>query len=273
VLISTSSIRSSDNTRIVFDKIGQGPAILLLHGGSGGQTRRSWHQAGYVDRLKIDFTVITMDIRGHGQSDKPTEPDFYTIDKLCQDVLAVADACQVEQFVLWGFSYGGNIGRYLASRSNRVTKLIIIGIPFGPAASGDFRQFILEFKAHWTPLVEAYLHESLDFASLSSEDQEIWQQLDVPVTLAWLKAMLEWGQNDPSNLRCPTLWLAGTENTGTIASMKAYENMLKDTNMRTFVVEGLNHPQEFEEIALVFPTMLAFTKNEEPQDQTDEASI
>jgi len=261
--MTTSSIVSSDNTHIVYDVTGQGPPVFLLHGGGGGQSRLSWHQAGYVHRLQNNFTVITMDIRGHGQSDKPTNPDLYTIDKLCQDILAVADACQVKQFILWGFSYGGNIGRYLAACSARVTKLIIMGVPFGPAASADFRQFILDFRAHWESLVKDYFSDSLDLASLSSEDQEIWQQLNVPVTLAWLTAMLDWGQNEPGDLSCPTLWLAGSENESTIASMKAYEAVLNDTNVRAFVVAGLTHPQEFEEIELVLPTMLAFTKNEE----------
>ena len=48
--------------------------------------------------------------------------------------------------------------------------------------------------------------------------------MDVPVSLAWLTAMLDWGLNEPDDLLCPALWLSGSENElGTVASMKAYE--------------------------------------------------
>lgn len=135
--MKTSSIIASDGTRLVYDEVGNGRAIMLLHGGGGGQSRQSWHEAGHVARLQDQFKVITMDICGHGDSDKPTDPAAYQIETMCSDVLAVANACAIENFALWGFSYGGNIGRYLAASSRRVSKLIVMGIPFGLAAGGE----------------------------------------------------------------------------------------------------------------------------------------
>jgi pimeloyl-ACP methyl ester carboxylesterase len=261
--MNRSSIVAPDGTQIVYDVVGEGPAILLLHGGGGGQSRQSWHEVGYVARLKNEFKVITMDIRGHGDSDKPTNPAAYAIKTMCDDILLVADACDVQTFTLWGFSYGGHIGRYLAAQSDCVEKIIIMGIPFGHAASGDFRQFIMDFRAHWQPILQAQRAGSFDPATLSEEDQDVMANMDVPVTLAWLTAMLDWGLNEPNDLRCPVLWLSGSENElGTVASMKAYEEKTAvPPNVQMQVIDGLNHPQEFEEINRVFPTMLAFTKS------------
>lgn len=256
----TSSITTTDGFRIVYDVIGEGSTILLLHGGGGGQTRKSWHEAGYVERLKNTFKVITMDIRGHGDSDKPTDPTAYTIDKLCNDVLTVADACDVDAFTLWGFSYGGNIGRYLAARSKRVVKLILMGIPFGLAASGEFHQFIKDFGVHWQPIIQAQQAGTLNLSTLSEEDREVMGMMDVPVTLAWLTAMLNWGMNEPADLFCPALWLSGSENEGTIASMEVYGETAVKSGIQIEVIEGLTHVQEFEKIDHVFPTMLTFTK-------------
>lgn len=254
----TSSIIAPDGTEIAYDVVGEGPAILLLPGAGGGQTRQSWHDAGHVSRLKNEFKVITMDIRGHGDSDKPTNPAAYAIQTMCNDVLAVADACDVVRFTLWGFSYGGNIGRYLAAQSDRVEKIIIMGVPFGQAAVGDFRQFIVEFRAHWQPILQAQQAGTFDPATLSAEDEDVLAHMDVPVTLAWLTAMLDWGLNEPDDLLCPALWLSGSENEGTVASMKAYEETA-DVQMQ--IIDGLTHVQEFEEIDRVFPIMLAFTKS------------
>src|SRR5262245_6718869 len=109
---ATRTIASPDGTRIAYDVTGSGPALILLHG--GGQTRKAWHDAGYVSRLAKSFTVITIDIRGNGESDKPVTKSAYNVERLVEDVLAVADAAGAKRFALWGFSYGANVGRYVA---------------------------------------------------------------------------------------------------------------------------------------------------------------
>ena len=258
--MNTSFAISPDGIRVAYDVSGTGPAILLLHG--GGRTRRNWHEVGYVERLKSDFKVIAVDIRGNGESDKPTDPAYYTTDKMGQDLLAVADACGVERFTIWGFSYGGNIGRYLAAQSKRVDKIIIMGIPFGLGASGDFRRSIEDSRAHWAPIVQAQRDGTLDLKSLSQDDQDHLQRTNVPVTLAWLSAMLDWAAIEPADLRCPTLWLVGSENKNAMASLQECEGALKESRVQVHVVEGLNHLQEFTEIDKVLPAMRAFTQSD-----------
>ena len=128
--MKTKFVTAEDGVRLAYDVSGSGPAILLLHGAGGAHTRQSWHKAGYVKRFQGEFTVVTMDIRGHGESDQPESAPAYAIETMCADILAVMDAVRIERFILWGFSYGGNIGRYLASKSRRVSKFVMISIPF-----------------------------------------------------------------------------------------------------------------------------------------------
>jgi pimeloyl-ACP methyl ester carboxylesterase len=52
-----------------------------------------------------------------------------TADRVCSDLLAVADAAGFREFAWWGFSWGGVIGLQLASRSNRVSTLVCGGWP------------------------------------------------------------------------------------------------------------------------------------------------
>lgn len=255
--MTTVFAKSLDNTPIAYDIQGTGPALLLLHG--GWRSRQDWHEHGYVARLKERFTVVTIDIRGKGESDKPTEVAAYTIAKLCEDILAVADACGIDCFTLWGFSYGGNIGRFLAVRSKRVSKLIMMGIPFGPAASARFRNFIENYCAHWRPIIAAQHNGTLDLATLSADDQQDLQEVDVAVAMAWLSAMLDWGAIEPSDLRCPTLWLVGSANETAMASVKAYEQTLPGTPVQVAILEGLDHAGELTAIDKVLPVMTAFT--------------
>ena len=47
---------SKDGTKIAYEMDGTGPALVLVHG--GGQTRKSWTESGYLEKLRTQFTVI-----------------------------------------------------------------------------------------------------------------------------------------------------------------------------------------------------------------------
>ena len=254
---NTQYAQSPDTTQIAFDVTGHGPTIILLHGGGG--SRQDWHEAGYVVGTKDSFRVIAMDIRGHGESDRPVDQISYTTEKLGQDILAVADYCGAKTFVLWGYSYGGNISRYLAAQSDRVAGSIIMGIPFGPGVSDEGRKYIEDFEDHWRPILQAQKGNTLDWDTLSNEEQAFLKEHNPSSTLAWLSAILEWTTVLPSDLHSPALWLIGSENeVGAMASLSEYQESLPNS-VQVYVVEGLTHEQEFTEIDKVLPALLDFT--------------
>lgn len=255
---TTRVATSRDGTRIAYDITGSGPVVMLLHG--GGQTRRSWHEGGYVERLGKQFTVVSVDARGHGESDKPATAAAYEIDRLVEDVLAVADAAGATSFSLWGFSYGANIGRYVALASTRVRSMVYIGIPFGPAAGGTFRDTIVALRTKWTPIVEAHRAGKLDEQSLTDADRQTWQRGTVPVNLAWLSAMLDYRAVEPMVIPCPTLWIVGTANTDAMSSVMEYKVKLAGTRVSLVLLESLTHPQELERVDQTLPPALEFTR-------------
>jgi pimeloyl-ACP methyl ester carboxylesterase len=250
---------SPDGKKIAYDLNGAGPAIVLLHGGGGN--RLEWRDAGYVDRLQDDFTVITLDLRGHGESALPTNPTDYTIDKMQQDILSVADACGVELFNLWAMSYGGKVGRYLATTSDRVTRVVLMSAQLGPGTPGKMRQEVMDFCTHWPPILEAQRDGTLDHALLSQHDKEFMHTFNVPVMLAWGRAMLDWPAVEPADFHCPTLWLIGSEDQPVIDNFKEYETSLAESRIQAQILEGLNHEQVFDEIDRVLPILLAFTRS------------
>jgi pimeloyl-ACP methyl ester carboxylesterase len=263
--MDTCFATSPDSTRIAFDVSGAGTPILLLHGGGG--SRLDWHETGYVARLQDDFMVIPIDLRGHGESDKPTDPARYSTEKLGQDILAVADACGLERFSLCGYSFGGRVGSHLASCSNRIMRLVMIGNRLGTGVSPTHRQFVLDLRARWTTMVEM-AGDKFDLQSLSEKDRGDIKQLtfpgeSLPSVLAWSTAMLTWATVSPSDLLCPTLWLIGSENDKALDTLREYENEIPDSSIRVRIIEGLNHGEEFESIDKILPTILPFIKQEE----------
>ena len=84
---------------------GSGPLLLLLHGFFGSHA--AWKRNGYVDALKSDFTVATVDSLAHGLSDKPATPARYRLRLRAGDVAAVIDDLGCDQAHLLGYSMGG----------------------------------------------------------------------------------------------------------------------------------------------------------------------
>src|SRR6201994_3519309 len=84
-----------------------GPEILFIHGFS--QSHLSWMRQVDSDLAK-EFRLITYDLRGHGNSDKPLDPTRYRDSKAWGDeVQAVIDTAGLKHPVLVGWSYAGRV--------------------------------------------------------------------------------------------------------------------------------------------------------------------
>jgi len=82
-----------------------GPPILLIHGLS--QSHLCWARQ-YESALAEEFRLVAYDLRGHGMSEAPLEPEHYTDGALwADDVAAIIDQLGLERPVLVGWSYGG----------------------------------------------------------------------------------------------------------------------------------------------------------------------
>jgi pimeloyl-ACP methyl ester carboxylesterase len=251
--MATCFSTSVDGTRIAYDVTGSGPAMMLLHG--AGKTRRDWHKLGYVERLEEDFAVITVDIRGTGDSDRLYDIADYGIEKICEDLYAVADACDVEKFAVWGFSFGGNIARYLGVWSDRVMAIAVIGVPFGAAVHEDFDRFIDQFLKKWESVILAAREGSAPQSKGKIKGQ-------IPALAACFQAMRDWPSVEPGEVGCPVLLLTGTKNTSTLDWVEENRGALDAAGVQIEVVEGLVHDQEFTKIDSVFPVVSAFFRGQ-----------
>jgi non-heme chloroperoxidase len=108
------SVTAPDGTTLVGEAQGdpQAPEILFIHGLR--QSRLSWNKQ-FADRKLASFRMVRFDLRGHGDSDKPTSPDAYAdADLWADDVAAVIAGAKLRRPVLVGWSLGGFVaGAYL----------------------------------------------------------------------------------------------------------------------------------------------------------------
>src|SRR5690242_18257911 len=99
---------------------GDGPPLLLVHG---------WPQTWYAWRMLMpalarDFTVVAVDQRGIGLSDKPA--DGYDTGTLAGDLVALMDALGHRRFALYGTDTGFPIAYALAAdHPDRVQRLVV----------------------------------------------------------------------------------------------------------------------------------------------------
>jgi pimeloyl-ACP methyl ester carboxylesterase len=238
-------ITSADRTKIAYEKTGSGPALMLLHG--GGQTRRSWHERGYVDRLSKRFTVITVDLRGSGESDKPDTAEAYALDAVLADLEAVADAAGARRFHLWGFGHGASIGRYLAARSDRVISAVLVAADMGPTVTGPVKDAILGMRAKWQPLLEAQKAGTLNLKAMSPGDRDAWNSGVARSAMA-LGALVDYPPLEPAEIKAPTLWLIGAADASGLENAKQYEGKLAGTKVTLKQVSGLSYSDSFARI-------------------------
>jgi len=115
-----------------------GPPILFIHGLS--QSHLCWAKQ-YQSALAEEFRLVAYDLRGHGMSEAPLEPEHYTNGQLwADDVAAIIDQLGLDRPVLVGWSYGGFIiCDYLrAHGQDRIGAVDFVagGVKLGEAAFG-----------------------------------------------------------------------------------------------------------------------------------------
>ena len=101
---------------------GNGPTVTLVHG--VGASLESWDEV--AEHMKVHFTLLRMNLRGHGSLTKPISQNC-GLDDFVDDVLEAMNSAGFEKTHLVGFSMGGMIAQLLAlTHPNKVNRLGLI---------------------------------------------------------------------------------------------------------------------------------------------------
>jgi len=203
----TMNIASLDGTRITFDLVGTGQPILLLHGFSHDRT--IWTRTGWVERLRSEFRVVALDLRGCGESDKPSAADAYSLEAHIADIDAVLLELHIERPMVWGWSFGATLALHLA-KNTMVARTVAAGTYFGPIFTSAY--------------VEARLSEAT-----GALQRARWSGLE------------SWSAVAPSEVRGPLLVYTGTRDGNVVRELQRQRASIETAGGHLHVLEGLNH--------------------------------
>ncbi|MDQ6920723.1 MAG: alpha/beta fold hydrolase [Candidatus Dormibacteraeota bacterium] len=123
-----------DGVRVRFEVHGEGDLTVFLLPTWSINHSRAWK--AQVHFLARHLRVLTMDGRGNGGSDRPTDPAAYAVSQFAGDALAVMDATATERATLVAHSRGAAWALMLAAQQpHRVSSLVFVS-PVLPLAPG-----------------------------------------------------------------------------------------------------------------------------------------
>jgi feruloyl esterase len=216
----------SDGVKIRHVDEGQGEPVILVHGFTG-DLDGGWIATGVLPELVKDYRVVAFDLRGHGKSDKPSDPRAYGREMVL-DIVRLMDHLQIRRAHIVGYALGANVvAKLLVMHPDRFITATIGGAggrqPFTPE----------EFKAAED--------EAKQFEQLREKARPGLGPLNDPLALAAIdRSKSEHSVTDQElkAVRVPVLTIAGSLD-GSLPAVKHLGDVV--SNARVVVIDGAVH--------------------------------
>lgn len=231
-------VKVSDDVNIaVYDYNPKGKkTVVLIH---GWPLSNLMYEYQLEMLLSCDYRVVTMDLRGFGNSDVPS--CGYSYDQMADDIYRVVCALRLNRFVLTGFSMGGAIVlRYMRKyQGYGVDRLILLaaaapcwtqreGFPYG--LTREYVNSLIRLACTDRPkLVWEFSHEQL-FASCQSEQIKNWFE-DIALSASGIGTVQaaislrdEDGRSDLAAVKVPTVIIHGVKDVVVSNQLAEYQH-------------------------------------------------
>jgi pimeloyl-ACP methyl ester carboxylesterase len=216
---------------------GDGPALLLLHGGSGSVPEK------WIPFFSPRFQVIATEQMGHGRTADLIDRPFHYHD-MAEDTVELMRQLGIERASVLGYSDGGIIGLDMAiHHSERVTRLAITGANSRiDGYTAENLVWIDSFDPDDAPVSDAY-------ARLSPDGPDHW-----PIVLRRLKRMWavepSFTREQLQSIQAPTLIVVGDNDI--VTPEHAVEMFRSIPGAQLSVVPGAGHGAMPNETILTF---------------------
>jgi proline iminopeptidase len=114
--------QTRDGRKLTYRKLGHGPVLVCHPGGPGFSSAFFSDLAG----LWEEHTLVMLNPRGTGGSDRPSDSRAYQIDDYVEDLEEFREHLGEERMLLLGYSHGGVVAQaYAATYAGRVRRLVL----------------------------------------------------------------------------------------------------------------------------------------------------
>ncbi len=254
---------------IAYSDRGTGLPIVFLH--AFPLNRTMWAQQ--EEALSLRFRVITVDLRGHGESDAPLWR--YTLEQSADDVNALLDQLSIQQAIFVGLSMGGYIlFAFYRKYAARVKGLVLADTRAQADAAegkdGRFQMAQTAYKKGPTAIADLMMPKLLSPATIQTRTalvQQVRSMIEnnqISGIAGDLMAMAERPDSIPllSQITCPTQIIVGELDQATPPSdAKLMADQIP--NARLAIIPGAAHltnleqPETFNQIVVAFAAELA----------------
>lgn len=250
-----------DDIDVYYEIVGEGEPLLFIHG--LGSSSRDWEQQ--VSFFANNYQVITFDVRGHGQSSKPTGP--YSIPQFATDVSTLLNKLGFDSIHVIGISMGGMIAFQLAvDQPETVKSLVIVN------STPEFvvRTFKLQIQI-WIrffivrllgmrrlgEVLSKRLFPSPEHENIRSVFAQRWSENDARAYRESMRAIIGWSVADRiEEINCPTLVIASEHDYTPLTVKKTYVERMANAKLK--VIDHARHavpverPEQFNTILEAF---------------------
>ncbi|OCK57813.1 alpha/beta fold hydrolase [Bradyrhizobium sp. LMTR 3] len=242
-----------DGVRIYYEVHGSGPPLLLTHGYSS--TSGMWQ--GQIAALSKHHKLVLWDMRGHGQSDYPSDPAAYSEALTVADMAALLDAVGTESAIVGGLSLGGYMSlAFYRAHPNRVRALLIIDT--GPGFKKDEAREVWNKRAYDTG--DRFEREGLEVLKSASRERSGVIHRDASGLARAARGMLT--QRDARvieslpHIKVPSLIVVGADDTPFLAASDYMAAKIPGAQKMVIPAAGhavnIDQPQAFIDTVLPF---------------------
>lgn len=151
--------------RVWYESVGEGPAILLLHGGPGAP---SDYLVPLMALAGDGYRVVRYDQLGSRRSDKPDDPSLYTPERFAEEVEIVRTALGLGKMHLIGQSWGSFLGlEYAITYPDNLQSLVLYS---GAASTAECLAGMNALRAQLPPETQALMTEREATGAVDAED-------------------------------------------------------------------------------------------------------
>lgn len=219
-----------------YDSVGDGPAILILHG--WGDSRHAFDNMAKT--LSKKFKVITLDLPGFGETQSPQEA--WGLDDYANFVKAFAEKLDLKVKAIIGHSNGGAIAvRGFAKDTLNAEKLILLA-PSGIRDIYQGRKKILRLAAK----TAKYITKPLPNRARSRLKRNAYKKIGSDLFVAehlqetFKKIVTDDVRNDAAKLKLPVLIIYGSDDTATPPRFgQMYRDLIHGSKLE--IIEGADH--------------------------------